>query len=96
MDIEQRGLHAAMSRERCDLVNVPACASEVSQAKVPERMRCEALNAGSPSEMQDNLRPTPYRDRLGVVAARLGEKQRTALLAQRTAVLKILQKQFTA
>ena len=45
MDIEQCGLNAAMAGECRDLVDVPACASKVSQTEMAERVCCESFDA---------------------------------------------------
>ena len=39
MDIEQRGLHAAMSGKGCNLVDVPACMGEIGQTKMAKCVR---------------------------------------------------------
>ncbi len=57
VDIEQGGLYRPMSGKGSNLMDVPAGAGQVSQAKVPECMGCEPPNVGTSGDREDDLRP---------------------------------------
>jgi len=56
----------------------------------------ESLDLCSPCKFEDDLRPTPDRDRFPIVATGLREKERSTLLPQSALMLEIPEKQFTA
>ena len=80
VDIKQCCLNAAMAGECSNLMDVPACASEVCQTEMAQGVSAEPFDMSTPRESEHHLRPTPDGDRLGVVTAGLREKERSALL----------------
>jgi|ERR1700733_3484145 len=85
-----------MSGECRNLVDVPAGAGKVSQTEMAKRVGTEPVHLGTSRNPTNNLRPTPDGDRFGIVAAGLREKERPALLPQRSPMLEVAVKQFTA
>jgi uncharacterized protein (DUF2237 family) len=61
-----------------------------------KRVCAKSLDLSTTRDSKDDLRPTPNGDRFAVVAARLREKERTALLPQSAPVLKVIVKKLTA
>jgi hypothetical protein len=60
-----------MAGECGDLVDVPSGTSEVRQTEMAKRVCAESLDLSSPREFEDDLRPTPDRDRFRIVAVGL-------------------------
>ena len=69
MDIEQRGLHTAMSGGGCKLVYVPTRMGEVGQTEMAKSVCRESFDANSACNLEYDLGLTPYRDGFGVVTA---------------------------
>jgi hypothetical protein len=69
VDIEKRCLDAAMAGECRNLVDVPAGTSKVGQTEMAQRVRAEPFNMSASREFEYHLRPTPDRDRFGVITA---------------------------
>ena len=90
MDVEQGGLNAAMAGEGRNLVDVPAGARQIGETEMAQGVRTESFDTGAPRNAENDLRPTPDRDGLRVVATRLGKEERPAPLPQGAPMLEVM------